>query len=106
AEGTTRDSWLAYYDLASGKEQLERRIPLISYPPGLRNCPVHMLHRANRSANLIRVDVTPEEILPGTVSRWLSKIPGTERLPKRHSEHVGIVIDVDAGRELMRESTP
>jgi WD40 repeat protein len=101
--GTAKESWLAFYDLPTGQEETGRRIPLMSFPAGLGNCPIHFLRRASGKPRLIFVEVTPERIWSTKTWDWLSKIPGTERLFKRQSDHANIVVDTDTGRELMRD---
>jgi hypothetical protein len=91
---------LAYFDLSTGKEQLDRRLPLATgNGPGLH------LTRATPDGRFLIADGTPDMGEPGAIRRWLAKVPGLQFLGTDQPHDLYVLIDAEKNREIMRGDT-
>jgi hypothetical protein len=100
--GAASESWLAYYDIGTGEELIDRRVSIMSFPPGLTRCPDHHVGPANRDGSLVSVRVSTAPTRAPRLLIWLEKTPLGKHIFGQDLKEATIVIEAATGRELMR----
>src|SRR5262249_27655812 len=96
--------WLAYYDLSTGIEQADRRIPLpIREARGMRAASNEIrLVSCSRDPQYLLVQGEPRLRQPTRLEKWLAKIPMLETLGEQKEYDTFILLDARTGCEIMR----
>jgi WD40 repeat protein len=90
------DSWLAFYDVASGEERVERRVPLTS--GGMPE--MHLVPAApDRSLLLASGFIL---IRPGPVEQWLARLTGVQDLANNQTPHEFVLVETQTGQGITR----
>ncbi|HEV3081892.1 MAG TPA: hypothetical protein VGY66_19085 [Gemmataceae bacterium] len=93
---TGNESWLAHYDLLTGREHMERRIPLSIGGPEIT------LEKRTGDGRLLLVHGEPRVRQPTQVEQWLAKAPMLQRLGDDREYDGCILFETQSGREIMR----
>jgi hypothetical protein len=92
------DSWLAYYDAATGQEWPERRTPLLKRLDSIRP-PWHHL-KAQGQCLLAGDRIVIRK--PTTFEKGLAKFTGYEGLGEDRTSPVSVLVEAQTGREILR----
>lgn len=91
------ESWLAYYEVTTGAELVERRVPLdiaagrqMSLVPATRNGDLLLAYRIGHFSD------------PNVFQQWIGKIPGLERVGAPKPNPAFALIESVTGREVTR----
>jgi WD40 repeat protein len=93
-------SWLAYYDASTGLEQMEGRVCLTTGPQ-----PQMALYRPVGDGRTVFAIGSPRSRAVTSAERLLAKVPGLQRLGNTGDGLVSVMVDVEAGKEILRVNT-
>jgi hypothetical protein len=89
--------WLAYYDVATGQERVERRVPLFDdLDPGSR------LRKGTPDGRWLFTEGTSAIRQPTSVERWVGKLPGFQTWGETRVSRAFVLVEAATGREIMR----
>ena len=97
------EAWVAHYDIATGQELVDRRVPLIGLPPGAPRAPVFRLGTGGAKNDGIYCAEFYREDLPlPRQLNWVRRFPTIQQWVQPHFGNVSVVLDAISGRELGR----
>jgi hypothetical protein len=94
---TPSASWLAYFDVATGAELVERRVPFDFADGGRMN-----LRPATRDGRLLLAYRTGRFSTPDLFQQWIAKVPGLGSIGERKPLPAFALIESATGREVTR----
>jgi hypothetical protein len=89
--------WLAYYDVATGQERIERRVPLFDdLDPSSR------LGKGTPDGKWLFTEGRSAIRQPTSVERWVGKLPGLQTWGETRESRAFVLVEAATGREIMR----
>ena len=89
--------WLAYYDVTTGQERVERRVPLFDdLDPGSR------LRKGTPDGRWLFAEGASAIHQPTSVERWLGKLPALQNWGETRESRAFVLVEASTGREIMR----
>jgi hypothetical protein len=89
--------WLAYYDVATGQERVERRVPLFDdLDPSSR------LKKGTPDGRWLFTEGRSAIHHPTSVQRWIGKLPGLQAWGETRESRAFVLVEAATGREIVR----